>query len=168
MPDPSPPKTYPISDEHLTAIGAIVVVWSLIEMAMETAICGLYEINTDRGLVLTSNIGFQSRVALLRILAMRGGIKDPNAAEDLKKMLARIEEGYAARNSAAHSWWSGTAHPKIARRMSIRARGNRLVCASDKVPVSQLFATRDRLDDLRRDFAALLRRLDLREAPNTG
>jgi hypothetical protein len=168
MVKPSAPKTHLISDEHLCAIGAIVVVWSLIEMAMECAICGLYDINTDRGLVLTSNIGFQSRVSLLRILAMRGAVKDEATGEDLKKILTRIEQGYADRNSVAHGWWSGTAHPKIARRMSIRARGSRLVCADDKVPISQVLDTRDRLDDLRRDFSALLRRLNLREAPTTG
>lgn len=161
-------KEHLISDEHLAAIGAIVVVWSRIEMAMECAICGLYDVNLDRGLVLTSNIGFRSRVTLLRILAMRGGIKNEDAAEDLRKMLTRIEEGYADRNSAAHGWWSGTAHPKIARRMSIRAKGNKLVCADDKIPISQLWETRDRLDDLRRDFSALLRRLNIRQEPKSG
>jgi hypothetical protein len=163
----NPPQrdTHPISDEHLSAIGAVVVVWSLVEMAMETAICGLYEISTDRGMVLTANIGFRSRVDLLRILATKGAIANADHARDMVEILSRIEKGYAERNAVAHGWWSGTRHPKIARRMSIRAKGRRLVCSDEKVPIGQLLATRDRLDDLRRDFSALLRRLDLRDAP---
>jgi hypothetical protein len=49
--------------------------------------------------------------------------------------------------------------------MSIRAKGSRLVCANEKIPISQLWETRDRLDDLRRDFSALIRRLNLPDAP---
>ena len=157
---PSPPS-YPVSDEHFRAIGEIVVIWSRIEMAMEVAICGLYEVNPDRGLVLTSNIGLQSRVALLRILAKRGGIKDRSAAGDMLKLLTRIEQSYAKRNGAAHGVWSGTADPTMARRMSIRAKGSRLTCASDIVPASELHAVADELDVLRLDFSRLLVRLRL-------
>ena len=59
----SPRPSYPVSNDHLRLIGTVVVIWPYIELAMEAAICGLYEINTDRGLGLTANIGFQSRVA---------------------------------------------------------------------------------------------------------
>jgi hypothetical protein len=114
-------------------------------------------------LVLTANIGFQSRVTLLRILAMRGGVKDATNAGDLLKLLTRIEEGYADRNSAAHGVWSGTADPAVAERRSIRAKGNKLRCANDLVSLDQLRATAARLDDLRKDFAALLVRLNLPE-----
>jgi hypothetical protein len=158
----SPRGSYPLSDEHLYAIGGIVVIWSHIELAMEVAICGLYDINIDRGLVLTANIGFQSRVSLLRILATRGAIKDKATAADLLKLLARVEERYAERNAVAHGVWSGTEDPKVARRMSIRAKGNRLKCADDPVSFDQVDAVCAKLDALRVDFARMLRRLNLK------
>jgi hypothetical protein len=158
MPEPA---SYPVSDEHFRTIGEIVVIWSRIEMAMEVAICGLYEINPDRGLALTTNIGFQSRIALLRILAKRGAVTDRVVAGDLLKLLTRIEQGYAARNAAAHGVWSGTADPTVARRMSIRARGSRLACADDLVTVVELQRTADELDALRLDWSRLLVRLKL-------
>jgi len=132
---------------------------------MEAAICGLYEINPHKGLVLTANIGFQSRIALLRILATRGAIKDSTIAGAALKLLTRIEEGYAKRNSAAHGVWSGTDDPIVARRMSIRARGSRLVCADDRIPLGRLQATANELDDLRLDWSRFLRRLNLDVTP---
>ena len=161
MTDQSLTTSYPISDEHLRAIGAIVIAWSQVEMTMEIAICGLYRIDPDRGLVLTANIGFQSRVSLLRILAKRGAIKDRETTAAALKILTRIEEGYAKRNSAAHGVWGGTADPKIAKRMSIRARGSRLVCANDEVTASQLQSIVAEIEALRLDFSRLLRRLNL-------
>src|SRR5205823_13129487 len=110
----------PMSDNHLRAIGAIVVNWSGLEMLMELAILGFYDITLDRGLVLTSNIGFQSRLTLLRILATKGGIKDPTEAQACKQILNRLEAAYARRNAAAHGLWSAGAAQGLARRTAIR------------------------------------------------
>lgn len=162
MADPIKKSTAPISEAHLQLIGSVVAVWSAIEMNMEITICGLYDINTDRGLVLTSNIGFQSRVSLLRILGKRGGIKDSVLAEQFLKLLTRIEAGYAERNTVAHGVWMGTPDPQIARRMSIRAKGDRLRCIDEQVSVEQLVEVAERLDDLRRDFVALTLKLGIR------
>lgn len=160
----TPPSrgSYPVSEAHLRAIGGIVVCWSHIEMAMEVAICGLYEISPDRGLVLTSNIGFQSRIILLRVLATRGATADKGIASALTALLARIEAASADRNAAAHGTWSGTADPDTARRMAIRVRGNRLRCVDDRIEIAQLEATLARIDRLRLDFATQLVRLKLR------
>jgi hypothetical protein len=155
---------FPVSDGHFRAIGAIVVIWSRIEGMMEFAILGLYDFNLERGLVLTANIGFQSRLTLLRILALRGAITDKVLARTMVKMLERIEKAYPERNNAAHSVWSGTSDPNVADRMSIRVKGNRLKCAHDPVTVDQLRAVTDRLDDLRIDFSRMLRCLGLVDA----
>ena len=149
------------SDNHFQVIGMILVLWSYIEMAMECAICRLYDINMDRGLVLTSNIGFQSRVSLLRILAKRGAIEDAEAAKECLSLLSRIEKGYADRNAVAHALWSGTDDPAVAQRMAIRAKGSRLRCIQEPVHLSELADTLARLDTIRREFAALMRRLGL-------
>ncbi len=158
-----PPNKSPalISDAHLRAIGAICVIWSTIEMAMELAILGLYQIDHDRGLPLTSNIGFQSRLALLRILAMRGAIKDQTEAKACEDILNRIEKSYPKRNEAAHGLWAPTKSPYVAQRLAIRAKGNRLRCLKEPVTAAELEETAGSLLVLHEDFTDLMMRLGL-------
>jgi len=151
----------PIGDAHLRAIGAICVNWSVIEMGMELAILGLYEIDSRRGLPLTANIGFQSRLALLRILATQGAIKDTDEAKACTKILNRIEAAYPKRNAAAHGLWEPTKVPQVARRMSIRAKGARLRCTNEPVTVAELEEIATMLLVLHVDFADLMKRLGL-------
>jgi hypothetical protein len=92
----------PISDDHLRAMGSILVNWSGIEIMMEFMILGLYKIDFDHGLVLTSNIGFTSRLTICRILATKGAIKSATDAAECTKLLNRIEAAYSKRNSVAH------------------------------------------------------------------
>jgi hypothetical protein len=154
----------PISDAHLRAIGAICVNWSVIEMGMELAILCLYDIDRDRGLPLTSNIGYQSRLALLRILATQGAITDPIEAKACTDILTRIEQAYPKRNEAAHGLWKATKVPQVARRLSIRAKGNRLRCTNEPVAAAELEQTASMLLDLNADFLALMKRLGFNAA----
>jgi hypothetical protein len=155
----------PLGDAHLRAIGAICVNWSVIEMAMEIAILGLYEIDTGRGLPLTANIGFQSRLALLRILATQGAIKDAENSKACTKILNRIADAYPQRNAAAHGLWEPTKVPQVARRMSIRAKGARLRCTNEPITVAELEDIAVAFLDLHSDFAALMKRMGLERPP---
>ena len=148
-----------LSDAHLRVIGAIIVNWSGIEMQMEVAILGLYEINPDRGLVLTSNISFPNRLTLLRILSMRGAIKDETLAEECKAILGRIEGAYSLRNTAAHGVWGAGDTTNTAKRMAIRVRGNRLRTTSDQVTADELEASALQILRLKIDFSNLLAKL---------
>lgn len=159
---PNPKLLSPLGDAHLRAIGAICTNWSVIEMGMELAILALYKIDTGCGLPLTANIGFQSRMALLRILATQGAIKDPNEAKTCTKILNRIEAAYPLRNAAAHGLWEPTKVPQVARRMSIRVKGSRLRCTNEPVTVAELEETALMLLDLHGEFIDLMKRLDLR------
>lgn len=137
-------------------------------MGMELAILGLYKIDTGRGLPLTANIGFQSRMALLRILATQGAIKDPDDAKACTKILNRIEAAYPLRNAAAHGLWEPTKVPQVARRMSIRAKGARLRCTNEPITVAELEETATAFLDLHSDFVALMRRIGLHSEPMTA
>jgi hypothetical protein len=121
----------PLSDYHLRAIGAVVVNWSALEMAMEIMILGLYEVAPNRGLVLTSNLSFQNKLTILRILATKGAIKDDAEAQKCVDLLKRIEDAYVKRNIVAHGLWSSGKVQGLARRMSIRVRGRRLSTVGD-------------------------------------
>lgn len=134
-------------------------------MGMELAILGLYEIDSRRGLPITANVGFQSRLALLRILATQGAIKDQEDAKACTKILNRIEAAYPLRNAAAHSLWEPTKVPQVARRLSIRAKGRRLRCVNEPVTVAELEETATMLLDLHVDFAELMKRLGLAMEP---
>ncbi len=150
-----------VSDAHLRAIGAIIVNWSAIDTQMEIAILGLYKINPDRGMVLTSNISFANRLTLLRILAMRGAIEDVNLAEECKTILNRIESTYGLRNAAAHGVWGKGDTPTTAKRMAIRVKGNRLRTINEQVTAEELEATAPQILKLKIDFSDLLVQLQL-------
>lgn len=130
---------------------------------MELAICSLYDVNLDRGLVLTSNIGFQSRVALLKIVGKHGGIKDPVEADKFIALVKRVDAAYADRNAVAHGVWTGTDDPAIAYRSSLRAKGTSLRASNDPVSLADLEAVVTRLETLRVDFVTRCKFLGLDE-----
>jgi hypothetical protein len=144
-----------LSDGHLRAIGRLIVLWSNIEAAMEFAICRLYSVDPTRGLVFTANIGFQSRVAMLRIAANGGAISEPARAVACLSLLKRVERAYPLRNNVAHGLWAGTADPTVARHMTVRAKGNQLRCISETRTTIELEANADQLGVVAADFDAL-------------
>ena len=145
-----------ISDDHLRAIGAVVVNWSVMEMTLETVILGLYEVSPDRGLVLTNNISFQSKLTILRILAEHGGVKDEAEAANLKSLLKRIEDVGNSRNTIVHSLWSASKTQGLAHRHLIKVRGKRLTLKRENVALSEIEELSTRILTLRKqltDFA---------------
>jgi hypothetical protein len=129
---------------------------------METMILALYEIDMGRGLVLTANIGFHPRMALLRILAGERVHMAAAQAEELTGstgILNRIEAGYGDRNAIVHGLWSSTDAPGVIRRMSIRARGKKLQAKAQNYKAQDLWAISERLSALLTDFTDLGDRL---------
>jgi hypothetical protein len=115
-----------VSDYHLRAIGAVVVNWQAIEMVMELTILGLYEISSDRGLVITSNLSFQNKLTILQILALRGAVTDKGEANNLTEILKRIEVANKERNKIVHGLWGSSEVQGVASLKAIRVRGRRL------------------------------------------
>jgi hypothetical protein len=146
-----PPKN------HLAAIGAIAAIWTAIESTMETTILALYEIDMGRGLVLTANIGFHPRMALLRILGGERVHMTEAQAQELMQtkppgIISRLDDGYGDRNALVHGLWGPTDKPGIIRRMSVRARGKKLQANSQHYSAEDLWAVSDRLAELLREF----------------
>lgn len=157
-----------IPKDHLAAIGSIACLWTAVEIYMELTILGLYEIDMGRGLVLTNNLTFQSRMSLLRILAGEKTEKLMTAAqaEELGKILGRVEDAYNDRNIVVHALWDHADKPGFVRRRTIRARGKKLQTVTQDYSAADLRAIADRIDVLLKDFADLTVRMgvDLRLA----
>lgn len=153
-----PPK------DHLAAIGAVAAIWTAIEFIMESTILGLYEIDLGRGLVLTNNLSFHSRMSLLRILqgdAEKGPIGNAALAVELKDILIRIDAGYGDRNAIVHGFWGPTDKPGIIRRLSVRARGKKLQTIAKDYTAADIGKVRDDLSLLCADFVALSYRMGI-------
>jgi len=150
-----------LSARILQSIGRVAVAWSGIEAALEIAICGLYQIDFGRGLVLTANIGFQSRLALLRILAHGGAISDVAEAKTCLELLSAIEKGYAARNTVIHASWGPSKMPGRAKRLYIRAKGKTLRAVTEEVSEREIESVADQIEDLASDWLGLMDRLNL-------
>ncbi len=150
-----PPKS------HLAAIGAMAAIWSHIESNMELTICGLYEIDLGRGLVLTSNLGFHARLSLLRILASGGAIKDAALARDMTELLNRVDAAYGVRNQMVHGIWIKTDQPDKAARLSLRARGKRIAATREEFTATDLWDAFSSLAALQWDFVAMSDRLGI-------
>ncbi|MES2030883.1 MAG: hypothetical protein V4477_17010 [Pseudomonadota bacterium] len=158
----SRPALSVVSDDHLRAIGAVIVNWTAVEIVMELTILGLYEIPTDRGLVITSNLTVQNKLAMLRILATKGAIKDTATIEKMLDILKRIEAGAADRNRVAHSMWQPGKVQGLAQRLEIRVRGRRLDTPNEQVPLSEVEGIALSLLDLRSELAELAAALGFR------
>lgn len=151
-----------IQDNHLRAIGAVVVNWSAVEMVLELAILGLYQISPDRGLVLTANLSFQNKLTMLRILATEGAIEDQVEADNLLTILKRIEAASIERNKIVHGLWGGSKVQGLARRMAIRVRGRRLSKVDEKVALAEVEDVARMFLDLRFELSDLAVRIGVR------
>jgi hypothetical protein len=149
--------------EHFAAIGAIAVHWSIVELHMELMILGLYEIDMGRGLVLTNNLSFHSRMSLLRILANDGtpALMSKKHSDELKALLNRAETAFNERNTIVHGVWSPTEKPGVVRRMAIRARGKKLQTVQEDYSAVDLRAIDDRVQSIIDDFDDLSSRMDV-------
>lgn len=150
-----PPK------DHLAAIGAVAVTWTAIEGIMEMTILGLYEIDLGRGLVLTNNLTFHARMSLLRILTGENVHMTSQQRKEMEAILSRLDAGFGDRNKIVHGLWGRGEGPEITRRLSVRARGKKLVTSAQNYRDKDLWAVADSLADLAKDFSDLGHRLGL-------
>jgi hypothetical protein len=156
-----------ISDDHLRAIGAVVVNWSSLEMVMEIMILGLYDVKPNRGLVLTSNLGFQNKLTILRMLANNGAIKDGTEKQNCLDLLKRIEDSAPKRNTIAHGLWGAGNAQGLAKRLSLKVRGRQLSTINEQVPLAEVEAIANEFLTLRHELSALAERVGARpEIPN--
>ena len=156
-----------LSDDHLRAIGAVIVNWNSIELVMQILALGIYQIPLEKGLVFTSNLAFQNKLTILRI-ATHGAIKDKPAERDFLDLLDRIEKAHLKRNTVAHGLWAAGNAQGLAKRMALRVRGRKLTPAREQVPLSDLEGMATEFLKLHGELVAWARRFGTESAlPNS-
>lgn len=155
----------PISDPILRNIGLIAALWSALEVQLEFAILRHQEIDLSTGMLLTTNLGFQSKIYLLTTFANEGGIQPESEAKALLKLLSRIHAAYADRNLVVHSVWTATDDANIARCRGIRTRG-KLRLLDEPMSVDRLAEIADVTRQIGADLTDFMERHNL--TPENG
>lgn len=107
-------STGALTDEHYRAIGLIAAEWSVLEIALETAIIQYISDEWDDGRVLTVELGNVARVNAIIALAklnMERADKEsfnyitPDQFATLVKICNKIDNLRTRRNEAVHAYW---------------------------------------------------------------
>ena len=97
-------KVFKLPDEHLKAIGSIVVSFASLENAVETAIWALMEIDGTKGAIVTSEMSFKNMLALFSSLYLNK-TNVPDEIEEMKMLIKRSTQIEDRRNAIVHSLW---------------------------------------------------------------
>lgn len=109
-PIPTLPNTSWPTDNQLSGIGAVAVVWSWLEMALETLLCTLSQSDEALTQALTADLGADNRIKALRRLAttweriLRPDQHAPLIVE-LRSIAVWLARNKSRRNTIVHSLW---------------------------------------------------------------
>jgi hypothetical protein len=116
-------KVFKLPDEHLKAIGSIIVSFASLENAVETAIWALMGIDSTKGAIVTSEMSFKNLLALFSSLYLNK-INAPDEIEEMKALIKRSTQIEDRRNAVVHSLWGVRyyKHGQIVVRMKTTAK----------------------------------------------
>lgn len=116
-------KAFNIPDEHLKAIGSIVVSFASLENAVEIAIWALMGIDSTKGAIVTSEMSFKNMLALFSSLYLNK-VNAPDEIEEMKELVKRGAQIEERRNTIVHSLWGVRyyKHGQIVVRMKTTAK----------------------------------------------
>ena len=116
-------KVFKLPDEHLKAIGSIVVSFASLENAVEIAIWALMEIDSTKGAIVTSEMSFKNMLALFSSLYLNK-TNAPAEVEEMKELVKRSTQIEDRRNAIVHSLWGVRyyKHGQIVVRMKTTAK----------------------------------------------
>jgi hypothetical protein len=146
-----------LSDEHLRAIGAVIVNWNALEIVLEILALGFYQIPLNRGLIFTANLSFQNKLTVLRIAGAHGAISDEQQKRSFISFLERIEQAHNKRNAIVHGQWAGGKVQGLAKRMALRVRGRKLSTAVEQIPLAEIEAIATEFLELHGELASWVR-----------
>lgn len=117
----------PVDDEHLKALGQVVVSFNELEFALKLYIFVLLGMNYELGEVVTSQLSFRNLVDVFGSLCRyRGG--ESEMEPELRKLCAKLAQVEEKRNQLIHSEWSGDFDGAVMRsKTTARARRGRKV-----------------------------------------
>ncbi len=127
---------------------------------LEFAILRHQEIELSTGMVLSANLGFQSKLYLLTTFANEGGFEPESECRALLKIIGRIQEAYGKRNLVVHSVWVPTDDPNIGRCKGVRARG-RLRVIDEPISVDRLTEIAEEIRQIGADMTIFMERHNL-------
>ncbi|QQS12458.1 MAG: hypothetical protein IPK81_23790 [Rhodospirillales bacterium] len=156
---------HPLPPRHLELIGEIAVQWSFIEFLMLEAISEITEVDPTKGIFLTTNLGYQSRLSLLQVYG--NSLKEkgmPEGAEFLK-LLEALSQSYGIRNKYVHSHYLSNGIASDPTLSNVRLKG-KLQIVEEAITVATLEADSDRLYEAGDRFLAFLQRFDLCIGPS--
>lgn len=154
---PQPHHAATLSDPILRNIGLVAALWSALEAQLEISILRLQDIKLETGMVLSSTIGFRSRIGLLRTFANEGGVKPENEAKALLDLLKRMEAAYLNRNLVVHAFWTPTDDPNVGNIKGVRATA-RLRVINEPMTVDGLAKIADEIHHIGADMLAFMER----------
>lgn len=99
-----------ISDDQISRIGRVIVLWSKLEAAMEDTIWMFLYLDEEDGRIITSRLATDAKMQRLRGLAQRH-ISEENLAKEFMKRMALADELKDCRNFIVHGTW-GTLMPE--------------------------------------------------------
>lgn len=114
----------PIPNDYFLLIGQIAAVWSRAEYILQCTVVSLIcELDQSGGMMLTANIGYQSRCDLLRSYWSAAGPEDELIVKEWKAMLNLLKDAYARRNAFVHGLWANDEPSLVPRRLVLRPKG---------------------------------------------
>jgi len=116
-------KVFKLPDEHLKAIGPIVVSFASLESAVEIAIWALMGIDSTKGAIVTSELSFKNLLALFSSLYLNKTNSTDQIGE-MKELIKRSTQIEDRRNAIIHSVWGVRyyKHGQIVVRMKTTAK----------------------------------------------
>lgn len=94
----------PLSDEHLRSIGKITAYFAKLELLVSFCIWSLIEGEQRLGQIVTAELSFSGKVALLSSL-YRYRVNSPERLTELEELLDRVSQAEEKRNAMIHSFW---------------------------------------------------------------
>lgn len=110
-----------LSNKYLTAIGRVTANFSYLEDEVSFFLCALISQEQRLGQIITAELSFRARVALLSSI-FRHKVSDNSKVEELEQLLVRALHAEQKRNIIIHSTWASGDTPKQRTRIKVTAK----------------------------------------------
>lgn len=102
---------YPMAEDHLKAIGEVVVTWALLEDTVERGIWGLSNVNPEKGRLLTYRMGFAQKLDILKYMVHKNFLNVPSRKTETDSIIQDIKKVITLRNETIHAEWQSSEKP---------------------------------------------------------
>jgi hypothetical protein len=111
----------PVSDEHLKALGQVIVNFALLETHVAMLTWALIGKNQRVGQIITAGLSFRSLLTLTSSL-WKHQVSDPERTAEFEALLEDAQEAEQRRNVLTHSLWGAGESPGTVTRVKATAK----------------------------------------------